>query len=303
MVAEGGEPKMVGAESISWPVKTREINDAYFESARWNDFEVRGGDVIIATYPKVGTNWMQQIVWQLIHGGPPGVDGLMKVAWLDMRITPFESIVDLYEAQAGRRVIKTHLPLDALAVSPKAKYIVVGRDARDMVWSAYNHQLLNDDDVLALLNGPPGRPGALVSRPDRGIREYYLHFLEHDELPGFGFVPFWPHLRGWWSARRLPNVLLVHYAKLMADLRGEVRRVAEFLDIDIDEATLPAIVEHCTFDYMKAHSNNHPNFHRGQTGRWRDVLTPEEIARCDDVAAKQLEPDCALWLTTGELLD
>jgi aryl sulfotransferase len=291
------------ADSIRWPVKTREIDDAYFESARWNRFPFRKGDVVVATYPKVGTNWMQQIVWQLIHGGPPGVEGLRKVAWLDMRIMPFKPALDAYEAQAFRRIIKTHLPLDALVFSPKAKYIVVGRDARDMVWSAYNHQSLNDDEVLALFNGPPGRPGALVSRPDRDIRDYYRHFLEHDDLPGFGFVPFWPHVQGWWDARELPNVLLVHYANLTADLQREIRRIAAFLAIEIDAATLSAIIEHCSFDYMRAGSNNHPNFHKGVNGRWRDVLSPAEIARCDEVALRNLTPDCARWLATGQLRD
>jgi aryl sulfotransferase len=256
---------------------------------------------VIATYPKVGTNWTQQIVWQLVHGGPPGVDGLRYVAWLDMRIMPFEPVLKAYEAQAFRRIIKTHLPLDALVFSPKAKYIVVGRDARDMVWSAYNHQSLNDDAALALFNGPPGRPGALVSRPDRDVRDYYLHFLEHDDLPGFGFEPFWPHVRGWWNVRRLPNVLLVHYANLKADLPAEIRRIAAFLDIAVDEAVLPAIVEHCGFDYMRTQSNDHPNFHRGFNGRWRDVLSAAEIARCDVVAARNLPAECAHWLATGQL--
>ncbi|HEY3887290.1 MAG TPA: sulfotransferase domain-containing protein [Caulobacteraceae bacterium] len=289
------------ADSIDWPIKTREINDAYFESARWNGFGFRDGDVVIAAYPKVGTNWTQQIAWQLAHGGPPGVDGLLNVAWLDLRIAPFKAIMDAYEAQTDRRIIKTHLPLEALVFSPKAKYLVLGRDARDMVWSAYNHQQLNSDEVLALFNGPPGRPGAAVARPDRDIRDYYLHFLEHDDLPGFAFEPFWPHVRGWWTARGLPNVLLVHYANLKADLPREIRRIARFLTIEIDEAALPAMVEHCRFDYMRAGANNHPNFNKGFNGRWKDVLSPAEMARCDEVALQNLTPDCAHWLASGEL--
>ena len=291
------------ADRVDWPVKTREINDAYFESARWNDFRFRGGDVVIATYPKVGTNWTQQIAWQLVHGGPSGVDGLANIAWLDMRIAPFRPMLDAYEAETHRRILKTHLPLDALVFSPKAQYIVVGRDARDMVWSAYNHQQQNDDATLALFNGPPGRPGALVSRPDPDIRDYYLHFLEHDELPGFGFEPFWPHVQGWWTARGLPNVLMVHYANLQADLPREIRRIATFLDIEVDEAALPAIVRHCGFDYMRTGSGEHPNFNKGVNGRWKDVLSPAEIARCDEVALQNLTPDCAHWLASGALPD
>jgi hypothetical protein len=45
----------------------------------------------------------------------------------------------MVEAQTHRRFLKTHLPLDALVFSPKAKYIYIGRDGRDVVWSMYNH--------------------------------------------------------------------------------------------------------------------------------------------------------------------
>jgi len=43
-------------------------------------------------------------------------------------------------------------------------------------------------------------------------------------------------------------------------------------------------------------------FNKGTNGRWREVLSAEEIARCDAVAAERLTPDCAHWLRTGELL-
>ena len=299
----------MAADATCWPVKTREIDDAYFESERWNDFVFRGGDVVVATYPKMGTTWTLQIVRQLINGGQPGFDVAEVAPWLDMRIVDRSWAMELLEAQTHRRCIKTHLPLDALVFSPQAKYLVVGRDARDMVWSAYNHQDAYDDEALAAFNGPPGRPGALVSRPDRDIRNYYLHFAVRGELPGFGFEPFWPHVQGWWRARTLPNVLLVHYAGLQADLAGEIRRIARFLEIEVKEASFPAIVEHCGIGYMREVARARIGdiadrvFHKGVVGRWQGVLSAGEIALCDIAAARNLTPDCAHWLATGELPD
>lgn len=297
----------MATDAIDWPVKTREINDAYFESERWNDFGFRDGDVVVATYPKMGTTWTLQIVRQLINGGAPGFDVAEVAPWLDMRIVDRDWAMQLLGAQAHRRCIKTHLPLDALVFSPTARYLVVGRDVRDMVWSAYNHQDANDDEVLAALNGPPGRPGALVSRPDRDIRNYYLHFAVRGELPGFGFEPFWPHVRGWWGARRLPNVLMVHYASLHADLPAEVGRIARFLEIPIDATRFPAVLQHCGIGYMREATRGRVGdiadriFHKGVVGRWRNVLSADEVALCDIAAARQLPPDCARWLATGEL--
>ena len=110
----------------------------------------------------------------------------------------------------------------------------------------------------------------------------------------------------------MPNVLLVHCARLKADLAGEVRRIAAFLDIPIDETKFPKMLEHCGLEHMKARAS-HVEFleqvfdgggrtfvNKGVNGRWRDVLTPEEIALCDEVAAKNLSPDCAAWLKSGD---
>ena len=52
-------------ESISWPQKTRELHNHHFDSTIWNDFKVRDDDIIVSTYAKSGTTWMQQIVHTL----------------------------------------------------------------------------------------------------------------------------------------------------------------------------------------------------------------------------------------------
>ena len=49
----------------------RELHNHHFDSTIWNDFKFRDDDIIIATYAKSGTTWMQQIVAQLLFGGDP----------------------------------------------------------------------------------------------------------------------------------------------------------------------------------------------------------------------------------------
>ena len=43
------------------------------------------------------------------------------------------------EAQTRRRVIKSHLPLDAVPFFPELRYLVVVRDPRDVFMSFWNH--------------------------------------------------------------------------------------------------------------------------------------------------------------------
>jgi aryl sulfotransferase len=219
------------------------------------------------------------------------------------------------EAQTHRRLIKTHLPVSALVFSPKAKYIYVGRDVRDVVWSLYNHVANFTEQALERFNAPPDL-GPPVERPHGDERQFYLDLLEGPDPGGvlalFG-SSFWEHVQGWWDIRGLPNVLLVHFANLKADLPGEIRRIARHLEIPLDEVLMPRIIEHCGFDYMQQAAARmealnmqfkdgaRTFFNKGTDGRWKDVLTVEEVAKADEIAARNLTPDCAHWLKTGEL--
>jgi aryl sulfotransferase len=296
-----------------WPKKTREVQTAIVDSTRWNGFKFRADDIVIDTFGKSGTTWMQQIVGQLVLDAPDGVSAAGASPWLDMRIFPLDETLAMLEAQQHRRFIKTHLPVDALVFSPRAKYVYVGRDARDIVWSAYNHQAGFTLEALQAFNETPGRVGPRITHPPCDVRDYYLHFLEFDDFPGFEFGGLWPHTQGWWNIRHLPNVLLVHFNDLKADMEREIRRIARFLEIDVPKAKWPLILEHCSFEYMREASTKLEMLdrfftgggatfiHKGTNGRWKEVLSPAEIARCDEVAARYLTPDCAAWLRAGRL--
>lgn len=305
--------KKSSSQKTRWPKKTREIQTAIMDSTRWNGFRFRDDDVVIATFGKSGTTWMQQIVGQLLLGAPDGLGHVGESPWLDMRIVPLDQVNTQLEAQTHRRFIKTHLPVDALVFSRRAKYIYIGRDARDVAWSAYNHQAGFTQEALDAFNELPGRVGPRISHPPCDVREYYLHFLEFDDLPGFELGGLWEHTQGWWNLRGLPNVLLVHFNNLKANMAREIKRVATFLEVDVDAAKWPQIFEHCSFDYMREASKKidllekffkgggETFIHKGTNGRWKDVLSAREIARCDEVAARYLTPDCARWLKTGKL--
>jgi len=60
-------------DAVSWPRKTREIHSHHFDSTVWNDFRFRDDDIVVATYAKSGTTWVQQMVAQLVFAGDPDV--------------------------------------------------------------------------------------------------------------------------------------------------------------------------------------------------------------------------------------
>ncbi len=97
---------------------------------------------------------------------------------------------------------------------------------------------------------------------------------------------------------------------------GQIRRIASFLDIPIDERKWEAILEHCGFDYMHNHAEDSAPLrgimweggaktfvYKGTNGRWRDVLTEEDSVHYEALAVEKLGPDCARWLAIGDMPD
>jgi aryl sulfotransferase len=298
--------------TIPWPKKTREFHNHHCDSTIWNAFPFRPDDIIIATYAKSGTTWVQQIVAQLLFNGAEGLDVATMSPWLDVRIGQAEMLAAV-EAQTHRRFLKTHLPVDALVFSPQAKYLYIGRDGRDVVWSMYNHQANATDQWYTILNDTPGRVGPPIERPPASIRHYYHDWLEQD---GYPWWPFWENVKSWWEIRHLPNVQLCHFAQLKADMPRHIRQIAAFLDIPIAESTWATILQHCSFEYMKQHATlSTPGggifweggaqtfIYKGTNGRWREVLSQAESEQYEVMAREKLGTACAHWLATGELLE
>jgi aryl sulfotransferase len=298
----------------AWPVKTRDIHNNIFDSRVWDRFDFRSDDVIIATWAKSGTTWMQQIVGQLIFAGQEGLPVADMSPWLDFVVPPEEAGLPLVKAQSHRRFVKTHLPLDALTFSPKAKYIYIGRDGRDIVWSMHNHHANFVPGFYERIgHNPRNGPdlGPIIEPPTPDVVRYFREWLYWD---GYPWWPFWENIRGWWAARNLPNVLLVHFAKLKDDLDGEMRRISAFLDIPIDDERWPTIVDHCKFDYMKANAKySAPGggshweggaatfINKGVNRRWADLLTEADVRTYEQRARAEVGEECARWLATGEI--
>ncbi|WP_297795758.1 sulfotransferase domain-containing protein [uncultured Eudoraea sp.] len=297
-------------KTIKWPVKKQELQSNHFDSTMWNDFKFRDDDIVISTYAKSGTTWVQQIVSQLIFNGETGLPVAEMSPWVDLRVPPKHVKLPAIEAQNHRRFLKTHLPVENLNFSPKAKYIYIGRDGRDVIWSMYHHHLNANDKFYEALNESPGLVGPKIERPGDSVVEYYHEWLDKD---GYPIWSLWDNVNSWWAIKDLPNVLMLHFNNLKKDMPGEIRKIAAFLDIPIDESKWNDILTHCSFEYMKENAAESAPLggafweggaktfiNKGTNGRWKDLLSEEEAAKYDKIASEKLLPECARWLKTGE---
>ncbi|NED97684.1 sulfotransferase domain-containing protein [Phytoactinopolyspora alkaliphila] len=291
----------------SAPVRYRSYDD---DSSRWLSFPFREGDIVISTRSKSGTTWMQMICALLVLQTPELPAPLPTLSpWLDWLVEPREDVYRRLAEQDHRRFIKTHTPLDGLPIDPRATYVVVARHPLDMAVSLYHHAENLDRDRMRELISPdePGPPRR--ARPE--LREWVLGWIERDDDPREqldSLAGVMLHLSDAWSRRTEPNVVLVHYDDLSADLAGEMRRLAERLGITVPEERWPALVRAASFDQMRADADRvAPDpagimkskaafFRSGTSGAGRDMLSDDELARYRARAAELAPPDMLAWL-------
>jgi aryl sulfotransferase len=236
--------------------------------------------------------------------------------WLDLRTRDLTASFERIEAQTHRRYLKTHLPFDALPVYEGVKFIHVGRDGRDAAMSFHNHFANFRPDVIQRYNE--------LSRADEKfgddwlpVRESAAEFFSDwvaDRGGAFGDegASFFSVENSYWAARNEPRMLFVHYNDLKADRDSEMRRIADFLGIDIPAALWPEIVAAAGFDAMKAQGEvllPHQQrafvggaarfLHKGTNGRWQGVVSDADLARYDAMAEALLTPDLAYWVSNG----
>jgi aryl sulfotransferase len=292
----------------------REVRSRLFDSARWAGYQPRPGDIVISTFPKCGTTWMQRIVSMLLErsAAPAPVGG----PWFDFRCRgPVEPVLEQAEAIAGRRHLKSHLPFDALPVYDGVKFIHVARDGRDAAMSWHNHVRGYTPDALeridqVSLDDPKfgDRSPPMPEDPAEAFRQW----LDDGGALGDPGAGYWHLERSYWAARRDANMLLVHHNDLRADLAGEIDRIARYLEIELPAGVMGEIVSAADFESMRAQGGAlMPNagstwedgantfLNKGVNGRWQGAFAEADLAAYQAVVAAEFTPGLAAWLEGG----
>ena len=302
------------------PQVTRTYQNPILDSTRWEHYVPQQDDIIVSTSYKSGTTWMQNIVLQLIYLGRE-IPKLADVSpWPDFRLEPVEALIQRLKAQENRRLLKTHIPLDGLTYYPQVKYIVVGRDARDVFMSWWNHYSNFTEAAYDKLNNTPGRVGPRMPRCPQNIRTYWRTWISKGwfewENEGYPHSGNMYHTQTWWNFRHLPNILFVHFNDLLANLKEEIVRIARFLAIPVSDASVSSIAHAVSLQEVKKNADQIIDvgfaqavwkngvdtfFYKGTNGRWKDILTSADLALYETAVVRNLTSDCAQWLEKGRI--
>lgn len=303
------------SRDTSLPERTQTYVTPIFDSTRWDAFRPRAGDVFVCTPAKCGTTWTQMLCAILVHQStvfPRPLNQLSR--WLERHLDPLDEVIAAYEAQPHRRIVKTHTPLDGLPYYAQVSYVFCGRDPRDVFLSGLDHMANGSDRTVADALERAGLPEGLALPEDPNA--YFPIWLTTGAMTGmddgFPIGSVMSLTKTFWRFRHLPNLHFLHYADLSADLDGELRRLARFLGVPVDERRWPEFLAAASFESMReradelapgAHFNewrsNDDFFRRARRGAWRDVLSAENQALYEQIALERLGPELKAWLERG----
>jgi hypothetical protein len=251
------------------------------------DYRPEPTDIVISPFGKCGTTWLQQTFHTLRTGGDMDFDDISRVVpWIE---TARSLGLDINAPQrAAPRGFKSHLPYDLM---PKgARYVVSLRNPKDAVVSM--HRFME---------------GWFLERGAVSIADFAANWLR-----GAGRGPsYWSHLVSWWRQRDNPDVLLLSYEHMTADPAANIRRLAAFCGLPLDEALLALTLERTSLAFMLAHKDKFDDammrqlseqrcnlppgsdsakVAKGGVGGHTDILPPETAAAIDAAWAEKVAP-------------
>lgn len=232
--------------------------------------EERSADAFLLSYPKAGRTWLRMMI------------GRAVVSHFDIADADVYDLSQLSDKAPVPRILVTHddnphrKPPERLNRSKRKyrgkKVVLLIRDPRDTIVSYYFQRTKRRQ------------------RPYAGDLSAFLHEREG------GFDSLLEFYNIWAECRDVPAAfLLVRYEDLRSDPTGELRRVLDFLGLDvIEDSLLTEVVDALTFEKMRkmeqqdqlqkrslrpGNKEDEESYktRRGKVGGFRDYLSSDDI--------------------------
>jgi len=233
----------------------------------YSKMEVRPSDVWVASYPKTGTTWTQELVWQVANN--VDIEGGKVVLNQRFPFLEHESLIDVplkiqgvwgrlsamfFHATQWWSRVRWNKPrswlvhnnfADRLGAESKEKKRFI---KTHLPFSLLPPSLVDTAKVIYVARNPHD---VMVS--------YYHH---HRLFKGLGYVgtlgdfanrfmnnqlmfgPFFSHIDEGWSFKDHPNVLFIFYEEMKKDLKSVIGKVSKFLNKPLSDEQVETLQNH-----------------------------------------------------------
>lgn len=237
--------------------------------------ELRNDDIFVVTYPRSGTTWLQQILYQVTTDGNMDFDHISQIVpFLERALGKGKSL-----DRPSPRIFKTHCNYQRV---PKGdcRYIYVARNGKDVAVSYYYYH-----------------------KSHMGFQHSFNEFFNRYIRGNVGYGSWFSHVKEWWEHRNDPNVLFMTYEEMTENLEAAIKKICSFCNIELEPEALPRILERCSFAFMKEHESKFDTMmelaleqrfqlnsfiRKGQTADWKAHLDSEQEAAFEKEFATRL---------------
>ncbi|XP_009685737.1 sulfotransferase 6B1 isoform X3 [Struthio camelus] len=239
------------------------------------DLEARTDDVILAGYPKSGTNWIGQILTDLVTTfDKKNQDEENSVNDEELEEFPYLEVGDIQKYERmnklpSRRVIFTHLLPDNLPRSifrNKAKILLLIRNPKDVATSFYHFS-----------NGLSPLPSYET------WDDFFIAFMT-GRMP---WGSYFNYLSEWNKHVDDENIMTITYEELKENRALGVKNITAFFGISLTEEELQGIVKRSSFQSMKENSlKTHGAlgsvlFRKGGVSDWKNIFNEDQNQEMD----------------------
>ena len=247
-------------------------------------FPIDPKDVLVCSFPKSGTTWMQHIVWYICtqqYECEEPIDFRFPELDLPTPYPPVPENLDVYAAKEPPRFFKTHVP--AIFLPEKAfdcKIVYCYRNMKDCCVSYFHH-------ARSML--PTYYQGTFDQFADLFLR---------------GRVQFGPwdkHIKTYYDAQQAgKQVLMVAFEDMKKDRMGVIKQVAQFLGKELTKEQFQKVYDETSFEALKNNESGNysylqqigfwdgkmqPFMRKGVVGDWANHFSEERKKQFDDFVA------------------
>lgn len=247
------------------------ISPNYVEKIQ--NFQTKDTDIILAAYPRSGTNFTRQILMAIMDK----VNGLPVTAALDdpdyeikerssfiefedknKNLVEFENLENMLvnektqkwlPKKSKRRIITTHLPaflapnsLTYSKFNSKTKTIVVTRNPLDVCVSYYHSKKKEDQKTKKINdNSPDVCPiwSVRLKQDQADFKKFYEMFVQFDDKQHSNELVYgnWIDWHNTWIdfSRSNKNTLFIHYEDLIRNFENTILKIANFINKDVND--------------------------------------------------------------------
>ena len=177
---------------------------------------------------------------------------------------PVPPFIDIIESLPSPRTYSSHLFVDYFRrplEKRKTKFVVVMRNVKDALVSFYHFY-----------------------RSNPFLGQFKGTFDEFMEMVKVKRVRSWfDWVLGWGEYKDYPNTIFIRYEDMKKDLPSELRRLANFLDIDVTDEIVADVCDKTSFSNMKdamnalgiTDSKISPFMRKGEVGDWKNYFSDD----------------------------